>query len=367
MIQVANTFGEQIFKPGKIAFVLLLALTLMGAAACSTDTAESEEAEYPKLGDVPKEPDGQTSLAEAREIEEGLKADRQNARYTEEELRADTSVQPASKPVVTEERVEIQEEVKRTDDGETVTESVTTVTETATEAPEKVEETATETVSEAKETVETVTETKVAEPVAESAGKTATAPVATTVVSSQGVEQIFEQKLADSSADKTSVPQNTRFAAETPEVNEPAEPTSTSTPALTTPDDGGRVIENYAASDGTEPVEIIFFREGSHRVNADDKRKLSKVARIQKQTDRKIRVVGHASSRTRDLPINEHMIVNLNVSQQRAAAVAQALIDLGVDGSDLIVESVSDAVPITTEDMPSIEAKNRRAEIFLLN
>ncbi|MBL4906741.1 MAG: hypothetical protein JKX94_04755, partial [Sneathiella sp.] len=62
-----------------------------------------EDGDYPKLGSVPDEAGKTISIEEASDIQEGLKADRENAQYTDEKLRADTAVQSmpvTKKPVV---------------------------------------------------------------------------------------------------------------------------------------------------------------------------------------------------------------------------------------------------------------------------
>jgi len=78
-----------------------------------------------------------------------------------------------------------------------------------------------------------------------------------------------------------------------------------------------------------------------------------------------IKVVGHASSRTPNMPVERHLEVIFQKSQARANAVAQALIRAGVPASKVIVEAVGDSQPIYYESMPRGEAGNRRAEIFV--
>src|SRR5690606_33237640 len=77
--------------------------------------------------------------------------------------------------------------------------------------------------------------------------------------------------------------------------------------------DSGRLIPNYAAADGRTPVETLYFAQGSSRLSAEDRAKLDRIARSQKAAGTTIRIVGHASSRTRDMPEAEHMMVNFNV------------------------------------------------------
>ena len=77
-----------------------------------------------------------------------------------------------------------------------------------------------------------------------------------------------------------------------------------------------------------------------------------------------VRIVGHASSRTSDMPVPRHLEIIFQKSQARANAVAQALIRAGVPADKILVEAVGDSQPIYYESMPKGEEGNRRAEIF---
>ena len=78
-----------------------------------------------------------------------------------------------------------------------------------------------------------------------------------------------------------------------------------------------------------------------------------------------IKVVGHASSRTPNMPVERHLEVIFQKSQARANAVAQALIKAGVPADHVQIEAVGDSQPVYYESMPKGEDGNRRAEIFL--
>ena len=78
-----------------------------------------------------------------------------------------------------------------------------------------------------------------------------------------------------------------------------------------------------------------------------------------------IKVVGHSSSRTADMPLERHLEVIFQKSQARANAVAQALIKAGVPADRVQIEAVGDSQPVFYESMPKGEAGNRRAEIFV--
>ena len=111
---------------------------------------------------------------------------------------------------------------------------------------------------------------------------------------------------------------------------------------------------------------VINFGHGSHQLSAADQRFLSKIASEVKKTGALVRVVGHASMRTRDMDELKHTLANFNVSVKRAEAVASFLIASGVKAEKLIVDAVGDSQPLNYESMPSEERANRRAEIFIL-
>ncbi|MBT3792744.1 MAG: OmpA family protein, partial [Rhodospirillales bacterium] len=70
-------------------------------------------------------------------------------------------------------------------------------------------------------------------------------------------------------------------------------------------------------------------------------------------------------SRTRNPDPYTHRITNFRLSMARADIVAKLLMQYGVPASKLIVIAQADSQPIYHEFMPSGEAGNRRAEIYL--
>lgn len=119
------------------------------------------------------------------------------------------------------------------------------------------------------------------------------------------------------------------------------------------------------AAGGTIKVATILFDTGSARLDAADKRILRQVRDLQRQRGGTMRVVGHASSRTRNMDPIKHKMANYKISVDRAQSVAQELIRLGVDRKAVAIDAVADSVPVYYEIMPSGEAGNRRAEIYL--
>ncbi len=113
-------------------------------------------------------------------------------------------------------------------------------------------------------------------------------------------------------------------------------------------------------------VALIYFGHGSTELDANDRNVLREVVALQQRAGgRAMAVVGHSSSRTRIVDPVKHQTFNLDVSMKRAKRVVEALVGLGVDRSQLLVEARSDAQPVFHEFMPTGEAGNRRVEIFL--
>jgi len=112
-------------------------------------------------------------------------------------------------------------------------------------------------------------------------------------------------------------------------------------------------------------VATIMFGNGSSKLSARDRSILASVRKIQQERGGRLRVVGHASSRTRNTDPVRHKMINFKVSAARADAVARELLNQGIDKATLQVDAVSDSTPVYFEFMPTGEAGNRRAEIYL--
>lgn len=120
-----------------------------------------------------------------------------------------------------------------------------------------------------------------------------------------------------------------------------------------------------SASDAGQLAAIIFFSHGSVDLDGNDRDVLRDLVTLHQQRGGSLRVVGHASSRTRNTTPDEHQVANFEMSLKRADAVSAELQRLGVSAAALKTEARSDAEPVYHEFMPSGEAGNRRVEIFL--
>lgn len=171
--------------------------------------------------------------------------------------------------------------------------------------------------------------------------ETAQAPSASAPTGPTAAE-VYREQFARSAA-----PVATRSTAAQPAATEPAAPA----PA----DKAG--ISYLAAT--------ILFGHGSTTLDPSESDSLRKVAAEHRKTGGTLRIVGHASSRTTDMRPLQHQLANFQVSVSRAEAVAQELRRLGVPAKSMEVVGVGDSQPIYYEVMPAGEAGNRRVEIFV--
>ena len=182
-------------------------------------------------------------------------------------------------------------------------------------------------------------------------------PYATIIVSANGIE------MSGAAAAANTAPVPTGLAVTAPPL---AQLTSTSPmpePSLSTalqrPVMGGVIS-------GTK-VATILFENGSAGLGGHDRRILREVVRLHQQRGGTVKVVGHASSRTRDMDPVRHKMVNYRLSADRASEIAAQLRGLGLDPAAVVVDARSDSMPLYYETMPSGEAGNRRAEIYFEN
>ena len=113
-------------------------------------------------------------------------------------------------------------------------------------------------------------------------------------------------------------------------------------------------------------IATINFRSGSSSIEGNDILKIKKVMKLAKEKNAQIRIVGHASTRTKDMPPLKHKLANFNISDKRSQAVAQVFLKNKFPASMLITEAVSDSKPLFHESMPAGTYGNQRTEIFII-
>ena len=158
------------------------------------------------------------------------------------------------------------------------------------------------------------------------------------------------------------LPSRTQDAAQN---RAPAQVAALVVPAAPAPPPPRRAVLPRPFAVASEPALIIKFANGSARVTPRNLRLLRQIAARARGGGGIIRVVGHASSRTRDLPLVEHNLINFGISLDRAQSVANQLMRQGVPSERIFVEARGDTDPIFFETMPEGEGENRRVEIFL--
>lgn len=127
------------------------------------------------------------------------------------------------------------------------------------------------------------------------------------------------------------------------------------------------VASVYASPYGLPPVAVVQFPNDTIALDSAGQEQVR--AAIEAYRSRGghgyIRVVGHSSSRTRNMSVARQMELNFRKSQQRATSVARALIRAGIPADKVLVNAVGDSQPVYYESMPKGEEGNRRAEIYL--
>lgn len=143
-------------------------------------------------------------------------------------------------------------------------------------------------------------------------------------------------------------------------------PTPAPAPAAAPPPAQPQVPAQGSVGSGVvQLVGVVFFAHGATALDQRDAVVLAEIAKLHKQYGGMIRVRGHASSRTDKETAEERQMTNMAISMERANSVARVLRSHGVPASAIIVEASVDTAPTRPEFVPSGEAGDRRAEIFL--
>ena len=125
------------------------------------------------------------------------------------------------------------------------------------------------------------------------------------------------------------------------------------------------VMQLPNATDNTQ-VAQIQFADGSAKLSATDVDVLRKVAVAwQKHDTARLMVIGHASSHTQNMSIDQHEKINRMISERRSSVVINQLLALGVNPDAVYVSAEGASDPRYFEGVPAGEAGNRRVEIFM--
>jgi outer membrane protein OmpA-like peptidoglycan-associated protein len=115
------------------------------------------------------------------------------------------------------------------------------------------------------------------------------------------------------------------------------------------------------------PVQIAMIQFGpmSSELNGKDQAVLARVAQVQRVNGGKVRIVAHSAQDAAGPSPDAQSRDNFEVSRQRALAVANQLLRLGVPANRIAAEAASDEEPAYETNTARGIAANRRAEIFV--
>lgn len=110
---------------------------------------------------------------------------------------------------------------------------------------------------------------------------------------------------------------------------------------------------------------VLHFADGKANLTKGDLEVIKGVAQKAIETDANVLVYGHASHHTRTKDPIQRMIVNIEVSNDRAVNTAKALMDAGVPAERINSVALFDSRPVRKEVTRADQAANRRSEIYL--
>jgi outer membrane protein OmpA-like peptidoglycan-associated protein len=346
----------------------------------------TDDSSFPTLSSVPDQVPEAWQEGERQEIVEGLVSDRTHAVYIDEEIRTESAA-ALPPPASTSTEVAVVSDSTQAATVAPLPPPPAAVpsgdTAAAGAAPEPVEPTIIVSAAQTGTQKSALTGTTallpptVIETLSPGSSTSAGAvPVASAVPTPAGgqatVTEVFNQKLMASASTVTTAPAHINFA---PSAAQPLTNLPSSVPAVVRDTYNESlaqtaVLRTETAASGvltmirTEQPIVVKFSHGSATLSAPARRNLKAVVQAFNEQGGIIRVVGHASSRTRNMTIEQHKLVNFWISVDRAHAVVNELMRQGVSATAIAVEARGDSQPIYSESMPAGEAENRRAEVF---
>jgi outer membrane protein OmpA-like peptidoglycan-associated protein len=132
-----------------------------------------------------------------------------------------------------------------------------------------------------------------------------------------------------------------------------------------TPQPATQVAAAVAPTGVPTQIAVIQFGPMSVELNGKDKAVLTRVAQVQRSNGGKVRIVAHSAEDAAGSSPEALARDNFEVSRQRAIAVANQLMRLGVPANRIAAEAASDEEPAYETNTARGIAANRRAEIFV--
>ncbi len=126
----------------------------------------------------------------------------------------------------------------------------------------------------------------------------------------------------------------------------------------------GQVTLTRPSVTWTRPVATLYFRDDGTTLGAAENKVLEQVADWYRGQGGGLKVIGHSSSRTKDMDPEKQKLQNYRTSLDRAEKVASQLRKLGIPDQKLLVNARGDTDKAYAETMPNGDAWNRRVEIY---
>jgi outer membrane protein OmpA-like peptidoglycan-associated protein len=368
-----------------------------GGGQDTSPDSESDNAQTPDLASIPNKPAPPSTSDEQKQISDSLAADRSSAQYSAEALRGGTESGAAPPPAAPEQAASNASEASSTAQAESEKAAAAPSDQGSVPAPAPTA--GTSAAAPAPQPAAEVASTEAAPPV------TATAPAVSTtappapapqVVPASNTQLGFEPSKApplDPSVSRyvpraildkvqqsntpAAVPSsnqssaNDRFFLKAPSTdNQRADVSARSAAAARHAASAtmrGIMPVSYSPGEQVRLLATVFFRHDEAELTDQDKAAIRLAVQIFDATGGTgfIRVVGHSSSRTPNLPAARRLEVIFERSQDYAAAVAQELIRDGVLAEKVLIESVGNSEPVSYPSTRNGDTSNRRAEIFM--
>ena len=123
--------------------------------------------------------------------------------------------------------------------------------------------------------------------------------------------------------------------------------------------EGGLDLRGTLLAEGKVSTNGILFDSGSATIKAQSYGILRQISQVlQQENSMKLHIIGHTDSDGDDAN-------NLRLSESRAAAVKQALVNTyGISGERLTTEGKGESEPVAKNDSAENKAQNRRVEFI---
>jgi outer membrane protein OmpA-like peptidoglycan-associated protein len=120
--------------------------------------------------------------------------------------------------------------------------------------------------------------------------------------------------------------------------------------------EGGKMLYDRVLTEGKIVTRGILFDANKSSIKLESSGVINEIAKMmQEHPDLKFRIEGHTDSDGTETHNNQ-------LSEQRANAVKQALMNLNIDASRMTIKGMGESVPVSDNNTPEVKANNWRVE-----